>query len=300
MDRYPLTPAKDVPLNQMRILRAEWMVYSLMMADKTRKYIPDAIEDTLSRFITKREHLAPENKLRLADFGSGNGMMTQHAIEVLAKSNLDSEILLIDRSAPALSSAWEMFRDQGFTMDGYSKEGAYPSLSRKTRTGHQQSLIFHHEDVTKTSLPDDSLDLVTTINVPHHLISNEVVAAGSEMHRVLTKDGLAVMVDTAPLSVNPFPKLTGFIIDRVVTVGKAEKRAKASGLAVTGEFRKGAELFVDDAKRAFEQALTLPQLTELLRESQLGSTLITSRYLRSPKLYIRPFFPALNFVTASK
>lgn len=303
MDRYPLVPAKELPLDQMGILRAEWMVYSLMMADQTRKYIPNAIEDTLSRFITKREQLAPEKRLRLGDFGSGNGMMTQHAIEVLAKSNLDSEILLIDRSAPALSSAWEIFQGQGFAMGSYFKhftDDAYPPLSRKTQTGHKQTLIFHHEDVTKTSLPDDSLDVVTTINVPHHLISSEVVTAGSEMHRVLTKNGLAVVVDTAPLSVNPFPKLTGFIIDRVVTVDKAEKRAKASGLAVTGEFRKGAKLFVDDARRAFEQALTLSQLTELLKESLLGSTLITSRYLRSPKLYIRPFFPALNFVTASK
>lgn len=301
MDRYPLTPAKDVPLDQMRILRAEWMVYSLMMADNTRKYIPDAIEDTLSQFVRGREKSAPGEKIRLGDFGSGNGMMTQHAINVLAKSKLDSEVLLIDRSAPALSSAWEMFQDRGFTADGHFKEGVYPSLSRKTQNGrHQQTLIFHHEDVTKTSLPGDSLDAVTTVNVPHHLTSAEVIAAGSELHRVMAKDGVAIIVDTAPLSVNLFPRLTGFIIDKVVTVAKAEKRARASGLTVTPEFRRGAELFVDDARRAFEQALTLPQLTELLRESQLGNALVNASYLRSPKLHIKPFFPALNFITASK
>lgn len=300
MDRFPLIPAEEIPLDQMQVLRAEWMVYSLMMAGNTRRYIPDAIEHQLSQFVRGRERLTPGTELRLGDFGSGNGMMTQLAIEVLAKSKLDSKILLIDRSAPALSSAWEMFQAQGFTIDGHSKERVHSSLSRETQTGHQQTLIFHHEDITKTSLPDDSLDAVTTINVPHHLTCSEVVGAGNEMHRALTKGGLAIIVDTAPLSENPFPQLTRFIIDRVITVAKAEERARNRGLPVTPEFRRGAELFVDDGRRAFEQALSLSQLTELLEKSQLGLGIVSARYLKSPHPLLRYFFPVLNLVTASK
>lgn len=293
MDRYAGVPLDKIPEDEKEILSQVWMAYTLMISDRNREYIPLAAAKTLTSYAERR---TDTSGLVIADLGCGNGYISRYLIDGLAQTGVPSDILMIDRSAIALRSALINLQQGNFSV---VENGQSLALTRKTQNGSEQNLYFTQQDVTALDLPDSSLDAITAINVWHHLTTSQVIESANQIYRVLKPGGLFVIVDTAPLEGWWQQQVVSKVISKVVSLPRAVKRAKQNGLAVTDEYIKGAELFIYDAQKAFDQAFSVPQLEELLRESSLASS-FTRQALLSPNPVLRLFYPALHFVSGVK
>lgn len=296
MDKLTLGP------DERAVYRAIWQAYNLMIKEPKKRYIGDRIAEDFSATLDLKERTNSDESLIAIDLGCGNGGMTRPLITSAYERAFPSVFVLVDRSPAALETAYEEFQKfDGFEPSEERMMGQeIASLRRKGQSGSEQTLHLVQADITDLRLPPGlSADVLTSINVLHHLRSDQIAAVLNKVDEVLRSGGNYIIEDTAQLPENLVGKhIIPFIIRKAVSLPTMEKLAREQGIDFDDILRKGAELFIHDAQRAFAQALSLPQLVELIQDSELGKKSdFSAETLKSPHPFFKHVFPPLNYIT---
>lgn len=300
MDRNAMTPLDQLPLREQAIMQGIWLAYNHTLEDPTRCYVHDRL------VIVARRHMAlkspfPQTPVYV-DFGAGNGRISKKVIEALSHV-ADLKSFLVEQSAPALESAWQYFNADTPWAIARIRSGGLVLRSLQKHHPSNQSLTFLQEDITqKTTIPSGSVDLLTCVNVFHHLDYIKLLAATAEINRVLRSGGRFVLVDTHRLPDKGFRKTMVYgAIKRAVNAERMIARAARQGKIYTETQRIGIRQFTqEDAYKAFEDAMTLKEFHDLMSRSALAPSLHTVEELRSPHFLRRLIYPVLNYATGVK
>lgn len=284
MDQFALVPPAQLSPRDRSIMRGIWIAYNHTLGDPTRAYILDAVTEPARDHAFKTFRLTPDARAEqgYADFGAGNGRITG---EVLTKLSQVSRVhaYLVEQSGPALNEA-------------------QLHLEPRAEGNDRLKLTFLQEDVTETSIPSDSINIVTAVNVFHHLPYEALMEVTAEMDRVLKPGGRFIIVDTHRLPDSGLRRKIVFNrIRGAVNPDKMIKKGLDQGIAYSDEEIEGIRQFTgEDAFKAFDNAMTSKEFEDMLRRSKLAPSLEQVRELRSPHWLRRHVYPVLNFATGVK
>lgn len=189
MDRNALVPFDEISVDEVRFQRGVWLAYDFMISKRPRRFIQERINKEVMGF-AQTVRTAP---LQVTSLGAGSGRVDRELIQLLRRAGLSSHFTLVDQSAVALNEATQHLQKTGFK--GRPGLNAYELSASNPRTNAE----FLQSDAKNTPLPDNSQDVVTSINVTHHLTTPEVVKLADEIARIAKDGGKFTLVDTHPL-----------------------------------------------------------------------------------------------------
>ncbi len=276
------------------IAGGEWLAYNLMLDEPSKGYIQRQIRADFASIL--EEQSGQGNPVVIADFGAGTGGFTRNFMEVAANLGVPSEFYLVDRNPFALKTGWENFSGQKLD---YSSNQHLPTIERKE---HQQKIHFIQGDVTKQvdGFPNGEVDIITSINVPHHLTSEEVIGLCDQIYNSLKPGGRFIIEDTEKLPNNPMKPMLEMIIRKKTSLKALIALAIEQGIEITAERRLGFQRFSEDAPQAFRQSMKLEELVELIKESKLGQTEFIPGRIVAPTSPHKHIYPKMNYVLGRK
>lgn len=303
MDAFAGKRLRYVPLDVRDITEAGFRAYEMMIHNPDRQYIGRTVTSNNIRFLDRafrRNGIAV-----LAEFGCGNGAMTELTFKEAEKANIPANFIFIDRNPVALATTRDRFTSNKLEFKDIKRrrnspkdETQFDTLPPLVKAEGAWILRFKQADVSNTGLEKDSADVVSCINVLHHLPCQDVTQAGNEIERV-TKDGF-VILDTGKLSDSFLDRIRLKKIKEVLSLKALVKQTLNAGRYLPHKYQEGYANFGQDGIRAFEQAMTPNQLEELLKESTLASYFDHVSKLKSSNLIDKIRFPYLNLVVGSK
>lgn len=285
MDQDALVPFDQLSPAMQRRQKGRWLAYTYTLEDPKRAYVYQAAVNVV------RLHTQGINEVTVVDLGAGNGRNTIKTARILDQrvpTGLN-HLYLIEQSGAALDEARKYFCQNGFP--------EIVSLRSKTY------VHFRQGDIANTDLPDQSADAITCVNVFHHAPTWEkLMGITDEIDRILKPGGVFVVVDTRPLPPQGFKrKMIENSIRRAVDPGKFEAKALAEGLNIGQDEKLGIRDFcLEDALKAFENALTKNQFEETLKKSALSESLQEVADLCSSHPILRVIYPPMNFAWGKK
>lgn len=299
MDAWANTPLEQIPDSEVRRCQANFTLYSRMMGQGSREYIWEALKTRLNAHMLDTAALADEH-YTLLDAGAGNGRVAKKLAPLLRETFPgQTELILAERSAPALTDAHHFFA----TQDGYLPSSSDASKRFATLFHlNGDAVRFLHEDLTDLSLPDQSVDAVACVMVLHHQKSAEMVQTLAEFERILKPEGMAVIVDTGALPARGWRRfVVPWIIRQAISPEKMFKRDKKAGMQTHPDVALGYRDFGErDGLLAFDFAVDPTHWRQLMDHSALGKYLTEVAPVTSPNPFAARVFPALNLAVAVK
>lgn len=309
MDSHALVHPFGMTIRDRSFMDGIWIAYNHTLMNPARAYVWEEVVTTASHHAFQKSRLTPNPRAEqvYADLGAGNGRISEKVLDRITPYTRIHGYL-VDQSAPALSSAWIHFSHDKGANTLLSSEPATTErpLSPLRGPGGALKLTFLQEDVTGTSIPDGSVDIATMVNVFHHLDYSHSLVALEEVNRMLKEGGRFIFVDTHRL---PEPVGIGRVI-RAVREWRIRKAVDADvmiksdakrGINRSLEVQEGMRKFSnEDAPRAFENAMTLPEFDDLLNRSALANSVEQIRILRSPGRILKYLYPSMIFATGVK